>query len=294
MLACKLATAFVLILSASLLHAQDKAASPEVVPKGAVVGDDRPVVGINLVSFNPIVGDVKGRLTVVWPKSMLSKDFGLYHDARLLEGDSIDDSIWNMPGNEPFITFNSTIKTLSEVEGNGSQYLYPFDTHRIRMKIGLVTATADGDGWQPMPFDVDCTKCEFEGFTVTALGHFDEQGYYDAEFTMRRTLPTKLFSISLNIIMVLIALIVLIMALRILYYRESPEVSSLGFIGGLLFAIPAVRELQPKIPSMGLMIDYVGFFWAEGFLVTALLIVMICWLLRGNSTVSEDLPLEIE
>lgn len=261
--------------------------------KSAVAADDRPVIGINLVSFDPLIGDVKGRVTVVWPSSMLSKDYSLYRDARLLEADSIDDSILKVKGNEPFVTFNSTIKTLSEVEGDGSQYLYPFDVHRIHMKIGLVSATNDGDGWQSMPFDVDCTKCSFEGFTVTALGHFDEQGYYDVEFTMRRTLPTKLFSIGLNVIMVLIALIVLIMALRILYYRESPEVSSLGFIGGLLFAIPAVRELQPRVPSMGLLIDYAGFFWAEGFLVTALLIVMICWLLRGNSTVKEDLPLEI-
>ncbi|GLQ92166.1 DUF4436 family protein [Dyella acidisoli] len=219
---------------------------------------------------------------------MLSKDYGLYHDARLLEGDSIDDSIWRMKGNEPFVTFNSTIKTLSEVEGEGSQYLYPFDVHRIRMKIGLVTAAADDRSWQPLAFAVDCTKCSFEGFAVTTLGHFDEQGYYDVEFTMRRTLPVKLFSIGLNVIMVLIALVVLIMALRIQHYRESPEIGSLGFIGGLLFATPAVRELQPRIPSMGLMIDYVGFFWAEGFLVAALLIVMICWLLRGKSTVRDE------
>lgn len=288
------AVTLLLVLCPHLLRAQDSmptsAHHTEITTEGSMATTDKPVIDINLVSFDPIVGDVKGRLTVVWPKSMLTRDYGLYHDVRLLEGDSINDSIWDMRGDESFVTFNSTIKTLSEVEGAGSQYHYPFDIHRIRMKIGLVTTKADGEGWQPLPFEVDCTKCEFEGFSVSARGHFDAQGYYNVQFTMRRTLPTVLFSISLNIIMVLIALIVLIMALRIWRGRESPEISSLGFIGGLLFAIPAVRDLQPRIPSMGLLIDYAGFFWAEGFLVSALLIVMICWLLRGKSDIDlEDL-----
>jgi hypothetical protein len=292
------ATAVALALLLFSLFSQSGRASPAdaspSVPRSAAVGDDRPVIDVNLVSFDPVIGDVKGRLTVVWPSQMLTKDYGLYHNALLLEGNSIDDSIWRMQGNEPFVTFNSTIRTLSEVEGEGSQYLYPFDVHRIKMKIGLVSARDDDTDWHPLPFDIDCTKCSFEDFTVTSQGHFDAQGYYDVEFTIVRTLPTKLFAISLNIIMVLISLMVLIMAFRILLRRESPEVSSLGFIGGLLFAIPAVRELQPKVPSMGLLIDYIGFFWAEGFLVTALLVVMICWLLRGKSTVTEEIPLDIK
>ncbi|QAU24882.1 DUF4436 domain-containing protein [Dyella sp. M7H15-1] len=246
--------------------------------EGITTAGDKPIVSINLVSYDPIIGDVAGRVTVIWPQSMLSKDYGLYHDARLLEGYSIEDSILDIKGNKPFVIFNSSLKTLNEVDGSGSQFLYPFDTHHIRMRIGLVTNL--GNGWQPLPFDVDCTKCTFEGFLITFDGQVDAQGYYNVKFTIRRTFPTMVFAIILNVVMVLIAVIVLVMAVRILRQNEVPQITSLGFIGGLLFAIPAVRNLQPKIPSMGLMIDYAGFFWAEGFLVIALLIVMICWLMR--------------
>ncbi|MBE1159563.1 DUF4436 family protein [Dyella acidiphila] len=278
-----------LLLCPPLLPAQDiasAAAHTMITPEGLAATGNKPVIDINLVSFDPIIGDVQGRLTVVWPKSMLTKDFGLYRDVRLLEGDSINDSIWDMRGNEPFVTFNSTIKTLSEVDGVGSPHHYPFDVHRIHMKIGLVTPSADGQGWQPLPFEVDCTKCSFEGFSVTTHGHFDKQGYYSVQFTMHRTRPAMAFAIGLNVVMVLIAFIVLIMALRISRSDEAPEIASLGFIGGLLFAMPAVRDLQPRIPSMGLMIDYLGFFWAEGFLAVALLIVMVCWLKRGKTIIS--------
>ena len=282
----KLFAAATLVLASLASMAQDRWTLPlhhanfQTDAAGSNETSGKPIVSLNLVSFDPVIGDVTGRVSVTWPRRFLGRQFELNRDRRLVEGYSIDDSVLKIKGNEPFATFNSSLKTLSEVMGTGSQYLYPFDIHHIRMKVGLFQIPPDGGELQPVPFDVDCIKCAFEGFSVSANGQFDAAGYYNVEFTLQRTTPTRVFALSLNAVMVLVAIIVLIMALRILRSSDVPEVTSLGFIGGLLFAIPAVRGLQPRVPAMGLLIDYMGFFWAEGLLVVSLLIVMICWLRR--------------
>lgn len=243
---------------------------------------DKPAIGVNLISFDPAAGDVAGRLTVLWPSSFLGQFYDIKHDALLFEKNSVIDSFIKIKGGVPFVTFNSSLNTMSEIEGAGSQFLFPFDSHRIKMKIGLKMTRDDSIPTQAMPFDIDCTKCIFEGFAIKREGKFDADGNYDFSFTIQRSIPTKIFAVLLNVVMLMVAVVVLIMAIRIARSKVAPEMSTLGFIGGLLFAMPAVRSLQPRVPHMGLLIDYFGFFWAEGLLVVALFIVMVCWLGRAH------------
>ncbi|WP_423372902.1 hypothetical protein [Dyella acidisoli] len=67
--ACTLVMAFALVLGAGSLFAQDEmplqGQALQATPKSSIVDESKPVIDINLVSFNPIVGDVKGRLTVI-------------------------------------------------------------------------------------------------------------------------------------------------------------------------------------------------------------------------------------
>ncbi len=52
----------------------------------------------------------------------------------------------------------------------------------------------------------------------------------------------------------------------------------MGFIAGLLFAFPAIRGAQPRVPPMGVIVDYFGFFCDEFILIGTLIVVMIAWL----------------
>ena len=48
-----------------------------------------------------------------------------------------------------------------------------------------------------------------------------------------------------------------------LWFRDRKvEPPTIGFSAGLLFALPAVRNVQPGAPVIGCTMDVAGFFWA--------------------------------
>ncbi|NKB17610.1 MAG: DUF4436 family protein [Pseudanabaena sp. CRU_2_10] len=51
-------------------------------------------------------------------------------------------------------------------------------------------------------------------------------------------------------------------------------------MGALLFALPAVRNIQPGIPPVGTLTDFLSFFWAEALIATAVVIMFYCWFTR--------------
>ena len=249
-------------------------------PDSAKTHEPPPVISINLISFDPAVGDLFARLAVTWPEHLLTADKSLKKDAKLIEKFSTDDSILQINAGSSFSAFNSMLKTTSEVDDAGSQFTYPFDEHSARMHIFLEYNEKDKDN----TFITDCRKCAFEGFSITRNEHINPDQSHSFEWIISRSLAIKIFSVCVNILMIVIAASVLLMAIRILHSQEAPQISALGFVGGLIFAMPAVRSLQPRIPPIGILIDYVGFFWAEGLLIAALLIVLFCWVSRSHQT----------
>jgi hypothetical protein len=54
----------------------------------------------------------------------------------------------------------------------------------------------------------------------------------------------------------------------------------MAFYAALLFAFPAIRNAQPFTPPMGVLSDYLGFFWAESLVAISLIIKLNIWLSR--------------
>jgi hypothetical protein len=55
------------------------------------------------------------------------------------------------------------------------------------------------------------------------------------------------------------------------------------FMTALLFALPAVRNLQPYVPPIGGLTDFLSFFWAEALVAGSLSTVVFCWLFRKKA-----------
>jgi hypothetical protein len=65
---------------------------------------------------------------------------------------------------------------------------------------------------------------------------------------------------------------------------EAPEMGEMAFCAALLFAFPAIRNAQPFAPTMGMLSDYLGFFWAESIVAISLIIKLNIWLSRKSTT----------
>lgn len=78
-----------------------------------------------------------------------------------------------------------------------------------------------------------------------------------------RSATSKFFSIFMIIMMWLMSLFVLTLAVTLWMRGRKVEPPTIGVVTGMLFALPAMRAVQPGIPSIGCTSDVIGFFWNE-------------------------------
>eukprot|EP00667_Euglena_gracilis_P014859 EG_transcript_15426 len=80
--------------------------------------------------------------------------------------------------------------------------------------------------------------------------------------TYTRTAITKFFSIFIVILMWALSAMVFALAIDMLFIRpREPAPPTVGLAIATLFALPAVRNVQPDSPAIGARVDVVGFFW---------------------------------
>lgn len=68
---------------------------------------------------------------------------------------------------------------------------------------------------------------------------------------------------------------------RVLSVNVKAELPMCQFLAVLLFALPAVRNLQPAAPPIGSLSDFLAFFWCEGFVALSLCVLLVNYLFRS-------------
>lgn len=96
---------------------------------------------------------------------------------------------------------------------------------------------------------------------------------------MRRANNLMLVSILINVVMTALAISVLAMVLR--NTGESGGLVPLPITIALIFGLPALRNVQPDVPPVGVFSDYVTFIWAELIVAVSAVITVWQWLLRA-------------
>ncbi|MDP9023951.1 MAG: DUF4436 domain-containing protein [Candidatus Eremiobacteraeota bacterium] len=237
---------------------------------------EKTVVNVNLIDFDPAVGDVHARLHLCLPPSKISKEQAPKRDTVMVDTETVDESILEISSKKPFSNYDTFINAKYQVDDPGSQFMYPFDEHTTYIHFFVTERNA---GLARIPISFDCTSCFFDGFQVNITDAGTTATDVRKNIRIRRTMPIKVFSVFLAIAMWTMTVVVLVLAIRVSRQtRSAPEITTMAFIGGLLFAFPAIRGAQPNVPPMGVLSDYLAFFWDEFILVVALVVVMIAWL----------------
>lgn len=242
--------------------------------------DGEIIINLNPLYFDYKTDTLSSIIRAVLPPSIMNKDGKLNRGLVIAEQYTADNSIIKIPKDTIYSGFNSGLKLINDADNAGSEFLYPFDVHKVTMKL-FVSEESESGKYSPVPFAIDCSKCYFEGSRLKISEHIGPDLSHELKITIKRSLPIKLFCIFINAIILTVAICVLIMAVRITRSFFRTDIAPvLGFIGGLLFALPAVRNLQPTIPPIGVILDYCGFFEAEFMLIIALIVVLVAWLRR--------------
>ena len=150
---------------------------------------------------------------------------------------------------------------------------YPFDSY----KSALVVFAGD-ERRRPVPVSMEVST-GFNGFRVnTTQSAYRGQAF--PRFELRRATSTIFFAIFIMVIFWLTALAAFGLAVMLAERRRKFEAGFTGFLAALLFAFPTVRNNLPGSPPIGSLNDFLAFFWTEGIVALALILVLVTWLVR--------------
>ena len=95
------------------------------------------------------------------------------------------------------------------------------------------------------------------------------------------TRATNVIAVSLIVMLMMTALSMSLLAMAIrARTAEKTDLLPLSVSITLIFGLPALRNIQPGVPPVGALVDYVTFIWAELIVSASAVIIMWTWLLR--------------
>lgn len=87
-------------------------------------------------------------------------------------------------------------------------------------------------------------------------------------------------SLIVALMMTALSMSLLAMALRAITTVERTDLLPLSVSISLIFGLPALRNIQPGVPPVGALVDYVTFIWSELIVAASAVIIVWTWLLR--------------
>ena len=241
---------------------------------------------MNLIGFDAVTGELKARHNLRVPFSEVTPIRSPDRTYYLVDAFDIHSpSLLAIRSEVPFSIYDNFLTSTYQVDDAGSQFFYPLDTHRTRIRLFLERQEGIGGDGKPLlkrqAFRFDTDVPTFEGYDVrmTPTGQ-NSPTQLDLEVTLKRTLPIRCYALFIAFLMLLISVSVFRMTLKRLRGSAPPEMSEMAFCAALLFAFPAIRNAQPFAPPMGVLSDYLGFFWAESIVAISLIIKLNMWLRR--------------
>jgi hypothetical protein len=100
------------------------------------------------------------------------------------------------------------------------------------------------------------------------------------ELHLTRSNNVILVSLIVVLMMTALSMSLLAMAIRAITTAERADLLPLSVSISLIFGLPALRNIQPGVPPVGALVDYVTFIWAELIVAASAVIIVWTWLLR--------------
>jgi hypothetical protein len=96
---------------------------------------------------------------------------------------------------------------------------------------------------------------------------------------LRSTVTTIMVCFSILLIWVLIVTVV-VMVMYVVVLKHELQMMMFAFFGTLLFAMTAFRNAMPGTPPMGVLSDYIAFFWGYLTAIVGIGILTVIWVDR--------------
>ena len=150
----------------------------------------------------------------------------------------------------------------------------------------LIVGTSDFDRSETVPINENFTAA-FSGIKFD--GTITEDNTYKLMHTaveMRRADNVISLSIIVMTVMFILAISVMAMVLHVVAFPGEVNLVPLSLSISLIFGLPALRNVQPSVPGMGVLSDYISFIWAE--LMVSISSIALAWIWIARSRKSRE------
>jgi Domain of unknown function (DUF4436) len=163
----------------------------------------------------------------------------------------------------------------------GSIRNYPLDRYQSAIQLSCLEVTEHGVGaavpmhithWEGvLGYNVQGQEAATSNARETAI-----------QFNIDRTGAVRFFGLAAYAAMLMLACYALTIGTFVFIGVRSIEVTLIGALGAIIFALPALRNVMPGAPPLGVRADILIYFWAELSAVVALGLFVAAWAYRGS------------
>lgn len=137
---------------------------------------------------------------------------------------------------------------------------------------------------EPVPLAIQF-ETAVPGFVVKAIkpdakAKDADVGYSGIDMTVTRTATVVGFSIFDMTLVWGLACVILTMIWQVLFYQRKIEFAMFGYMATILFALPTIRNLQPGVPPLGSLVDFLSLFWAQSIVILCVITLLGTWIVR--------------
>jgi hypothetical protein len=275
------------------------------IVKSSATSDDFVAIDVRVTSINIPQGLLYERIRLV-PMGRFALDKATpAADLRLLVNSASGKQVAIFPKGERIVP----IEVTSLLSGN--QNRYPFDHYSTdidllvtapvkkkvqplpEQKLGnpvdplattLVVGTNDLDRSETIPINENFTAI-FSGIKFDGTVTVDDT-YKLMHTTVEMRRANNVISLSLIVMTVMFVLAVSIMGMVLRVAASPGEVNlvPLSLCVALIFGLPALRNVQPNLPGMGVLSDYISFIWAEFMVSISAIMLAWIWIIRSRKS----------
>lgn len=187
----------------------------------------------------------------------------------------------------PFDTYQTTVRLLMTTPSRNVQPHAlkapgntPETTHAIdELAVSSSALLQNAPVALSVSMSASIPNIRFKG--IVSLGNSEEPTGIALDLT--RANSVIVVSLIVMVMMTALSMSLLAMVLRATTAGEKTDLLPLSVSISLIFGLPALRNIQPGVPPVGAIVDYVAFIWAELIVAASAIIIVWTWLLRSRA-----------
>lgn len=266
-----------------ILHRIDLFRGPGEVELGAAVDDARVRLYLQPLQIDTVNDSLQVRISVV-PYSSTDEAAAAIADRDFLlkirRGKQVEHVRIIAKQPLPEVTFDFDLEV-------GNVRDYPLDNYTSTMTLAATEQIRDGMD-KPLPIHVTAWE-GILGFSVKCQpAAVQPPGQLNLQFSISRTGPVAFFGIAIYGAMIVMTMCALVIGSLVFIGIRRIEVTLVGALGAMIFALPALRNALPGAPPLGVRADILVFFWAELGAIVALCLFVAAWARRGAQAGSDE------